>query len=304
MSFDWKAHAKHRAQVIRDEGQWVGLADNEGVPIMDMAPIISLDAPRARMQVTDLELTISVRSQDGVVHPIVDELVGDGMAHVLDTDGDGRMSFAMDETRFVVVERDGLREAYYVVLCVAKGDAESPQQITIKGVSVLDVLGRFPCPSYRGSWKNRSELYQWRRFEYDWSADEHATQRFKTPRLMRPLELATRTDGFAHQGRALTTLHKILRDSVAAAYVAVDIAPDRRPLLVEDLDPAVADDTPNIIVAPRDKSLWDDLGDVARAAGVEFLVRLWWPGDSNPRGLRLAAPQLIVTVTKTGEVST
>ena len=33
---DWAAHRKHREQIIADAGQWIGLLDADGNPLMDL----------------------------------------------------------------------------------------------------------------------------------------------------------------------------------------------------------------------------------------------------------------------------
>ena len=44
---DWTAHRKHREQIIADTGQWIGLLDADGSPLMDLPPVVSMVAPEA-----------------------------------------------------------------------------------------------------------------------------------------------------------------------------------------------------------------------------------------------------------------
>lgn len=41
---NWINHKKHREQVIQDEGRWIGLLDENGEPLIDLPPIITMKA--------------------------------------------------------------------------------------------------------------------------------------------------------------------------------------------------------------------------------------------------------------------
>ncbi|MBH5303519.1 hypothetical protein I8F82_11925, partial [Corynebacterium ulcerans] len=47
MGFDWENHKKHRDQVIADQGQWLGLLDENGTPMMDLPPVMEMRMPEA-----------------------------------------------------------------------------------------------------------------------------------------------------------------------------------------------------------------------------------------------------------------
>ena len=111
MVFEWEQHKKHRAQVIADIGQWIGLLDADGVPILDVPPVVELKAPQAGNAPTSFECTINVATGYGVVHPIVDELVADNLGIV---GGDGQLVPAAQKTRMIVVEREGERRGVRV----------------------------------------------------------------------------------------------------------------------------------------------------------------------------------------------
>ena len=52
---DWRNHIR---QDVSDYGFWVGIADEYGVPFMEVPPFESLSFPRNRMAVSEFELTL------------------------------------------------------------------------------------------------------------------------------------------------------------------------------------------------------------------------------------------------------
>lgn len=284
MVFDWDQHKKHRAQVIADYGQWIGLLDADGVPIMDVPPVVELKAPQARNAPTSFECTINVATGYGVVHPIVDELVADNLGIV---GGDGQLVPAAQKTRMIVVERPGERRAFKITHVVAKGEAAAPQTLTIHGVSMLTLLDMVPCPSFPGAWK----ADQWRDFERDEGAE------FGTVRSLAPVEFAAIADGFTVGGPAETTIRKLIMDSLAAAYRVAGVK-NNPPIVVDTR--ASNRPSPEVLIRPTDKSIWQEIQAVALAAGVSVTVDLWWPGDEQPQGERLSLPTAVVRVEQKG----
>ena len=57
---DWIGHRLHRAQVAQDLGQWVGLLDEDGVPMLEAPPLIDLAAPRMRNAPAEVRATMAV----------------------------------------------------------------------------------------------------------------------------------------------------------------------------------------------------------------------------------------------------
>ena len=58
--------------------------------------------------------------------------------------------------------------------------------------------------------------------------------------------------------------------------------------------------SPEVLIRPTDKSIWQEIQAVALAAGVSVTVDLWWPGDEQPQGERLSLPTAVVRVEQKG----
>ena len=149
---DWTAHRKHREQIIADTGQWVGLLDADGNPLMDLPPVVSMVAPEARNDPGSLELTVLCRSRRGIIHPVVTELVAEQLG-VLSPEG--RLVPVADRTRFVAIERAGVpRRVYWVTHTVARGDADALPPSQLHGVGLNEAAIAVPpqcLPRPRGN---------------------------------------------------------------------------------------------------------------------------------------------------------
>lgn len=275
----WDRHRAHRAQVMADTGQWAGLADENGVPICDLPPLLEMDAPQVRGEPGELEVAMAVRPPLGQVHTVVDELVAEGLGQ---QDGEGRLVPLTDPTRFVVVERPGDRRAYRVTHVEVEGGWQSPATMLTHGVSVLDMLNDHPAWSYPISITGT-----WHRVNQDYAVN------FERERDLQDVSMAASTDGFVISGPADEAIHRLISESLAASYRAVGVTD--HPIRVVPLQPAAG--SPQVLIRPTDDPLWETVSATALAAGVTVTADLWWPGDTNP-GLDPApvAPTIIITV--------
>lgn len=281
MTFNWVEHKKHREQVIRDNGQWVGLLDSDGVPICDLGPIIELHAPETRHEPSALSLTMTVRSPKGIVHPAVTHLVADEIG----VDDEGALEFVLDETLFVAIERAGdgpdCRRVFKVAGATPRGDVDGPVTMHIEGMDVLDMLAALPCPSIPSSWTG-----VWIMSDRDWAGP------WSRPREIQDIKCASVADGFTVAGPADVTVRGLIQRSLDAAFRAIGVADDP-PIVVESgqADP----NSPFVIFRPTDGYLWETISGPALAAGVNVTARMWLPGDSwGPVGL--VKPTVVVRV--------
>lgn len=285
---DWAAHAQHRAQVIADDGQWIGLLDQDGVPLMDMAPLIELIAPETRNARESMQMTVRASSGRGLVHPVVGELIADGLGVV---DEEGRLVPLVDDTRMVAIERPGGRRVFKVTHCVASGGRDAPSRLDVHAMGVLDLLDGIPCWSYPISITG-----DWHRLDQDFAAE------WTRERDMQNLEMAATVDGFVVAGPALEVVHQLIEESLTATYLAVGIT-DVVDMPVIAVPPATAVTTPEVLVRPDDSSIWETVSSVAAAAGLTVSARMWWPGDDQVPAVTalhgpLTAPVVLASVEK------
>lgn len=269
--FDWLGHRLHRRQVVADEGQWVGLLDADGVPLMDMPPIITLEAPETRNAPASLQMKVVVRTPLGLTHRIVDELVGENLG-VLEEDGQLRV--VKDASRLVCVERPGdERRVYKVTHVVAEGPLEQPITLEIHGVDLLDMLGGLPCPSRPHTWQPR-----WETLRATW-ATPFTGKRLSQPRKTTGVKLAVTATDNTLSGRADVVIHGLISRSLEAVYRLSGRAPDRQPLVMGPLRASAS--SPELLLRPQDKYLWEEIQAAAMAAGVHVRVVFRMPGDEG-----------------------
>lgn len=288
---DWVAHRKHREHVAKTTGQWVGLLDSDGVPLIDLPPVVSMVAPEARNSPSSLELTIVCRSNQGIVHPIVDELIAEKLGAL---DNEGQLVPVNDKTRFIAIERAGIRRVYWVTHSVARGESDAPATLTVHGVDLLKMLSWFPAMSAPLSWK-----YAFRRFTRDWVGPENTTVQFSKPRDLAGMQMVTAADGATLEGPAEETIRRLISESLVAAFRVAGITDDL-PIQVNPRTSGVP--SPRILLRPTDGPLWEEIAQPAAAAGVHVSAVMWWPHDAPIPGLALTQPTVVITVSQRMEV--
>lgn len=283
---DWVAHLKHRNQTTADFGQWIGLLNADGEPMMDLPPAIALTAPSSRNAPSSLELKIPCRGRTvGVVHRAVTELIAEQLGTLTPQ---GQLVPVVDKTRFVAIERAGVRRVYWVTHTIADGGADAPSTLTIHGVDLLKMLSRFPAISAPTTWKN-----SFRRFTRDWVGPEDTTVQFAKPRDLTGMQMVTVADGATLEGPAEDTIRRLISESLIAAYRVAGITSDF-PIQV-DPNPT-GKSSPRILLRPTDGPLWEEIAQPAAAAGVQISTRMWWPQDPPIAGMSLVKPTIVVTV--------
>lgn len=134
MEFNWENHKKHRDQVIADQGQWLGLLDENATPMMDLPPVMEMRMPEATNDPASGMVKLRVQSASGIVHPVIHQLIADGLGK---TDDVGRLVPLSEATRFIAIERAGSRRVFRVDFAVAEGGAGAPSVLAVHGTDML-----------------------------------------------------------------------------------------------------------------------------------------------------------------------
>ncbi|MBG9310298.1 hypothetical protein ABMV07_01005 [Corynebacterium belfantii] len=288
MEFNWENHKKHRDQVIADQGQWLGLLDENATPMMDLPPVMEMRMPEATNDPASGMVKLRVQSASGIVHPVIHQLIADGLGK---TDDVGRLVPLSEATRFIAIERAGSRRVFRVDFAVAEGGAGAPSVLAVHGTDMLKTLARFPAMSGPTTWTGK-----WTRFTRDWAGPENVGVQFDKPRDLQDIKMVTVADGATEQGAAEPLIRKIISDSLAATWRAIG----REDLLADP--PVQVDPNPsgrkskNILIRPTDRSMWEELAPLAAAAGVSISAEMWWPTDAPISGLNLKSPTIVIKV--------
>lgn len=262
----------HIERVVADEGQWVGILNQDGWPILEMPAQVQMTAPQTRLDPASAEAIVSVAGGTG--NRVLDELVADGLGR---TDVSGRLVPASGGTRFLCVVRPGKRLVYTITHCVVSGKG-APSTLAVHGVDLLEGLAWWPCPSIPRLWMNRTADFR------DWAGDESGVV-YSTPRSMVQVEMAVKADGYTLNGPARTVIRRVIQDSFDAVNGLMQWG---TPHAVVDYTPG-ADETPEVMIRTDDSPVWDTISDPALQAGVNVSVDLWWPGD-DPVTVRTSIP--------------
>ncbi|HFG8808105.1 TPA: hypothetical protein ACGIY5_001472 [Corynebacterium striatum] len=289
---DWEKHRAHRQLVAKDRGVWIGLVDQDGVPLMDLPPMTKYTAPATRLSPESASFTMAIKSPRGVVHPMTNHLAGRGIGRV---DAQGRLELVADETRFIMVEKyQRPRRDYRVSHTILDGPSPlAPSTAEVHAADTLNWLTGIPAMSAPTTWTG-----EWKRFTRDWAGPENVGVQFAKPRDLQDIKMVSVADGATVEGPAEETLRRIYSESVEAAFRAAGI--DDAPVKVA---PAPTGRTsPHVLIRPTDGNLWEETASIAMAAGVRIAADMWWPGDEVPEGLSLDKPTIVITIEQQQEV--
>lgn len=253
---------KHIDAVVKSEGQWLGVADENGYPIYEIGGLVSHTFPTSHLAESSVEVVLNVSPGDRVL----DDLVGEGLGV---QDAEGRLVPASGPTRLLLLVRDGLRLAATVTHTVVSGRS-APSQIVVHGVGLSDGLGWWPCPSVPLSWTQGT----FTQFTTDASGIE-----YKLPRDLAQVAFATRADGYTKKGPAATIIRELVEESFRSVNALMGWGDPHA--VVEFLDGE--DTSPEVLIRVNDDPLWDTIAEPARIAGLSVVVSLWWPGDDPVR---------------------
>ncbi|STC97509.1 hypothetical protein [Corynebacterium renale] len=250
----WRKHIDH---VVTTEGQWVGLGDANGYPVMDLPGLIPpLRAPEQHLAESSAEASFVVAPGSA----ILDRLGAEGLGF----DQSGELRPATGDVRLLLVAREGKRQAYAITYVVISG-GEAPSKLTIHATDLTAELALWPCPSVPLSWDGAQFG--------TWSTDASGRP-YAAPRELAWTEHATVVDGFSKRGKAVTVIRDVCQDSFDAVDKAMGWT------IPKFITSYMGKDTSKeVAVTINDDSLWDTVAEPIRQAGVAVSVSLWWPGD-------------------------
>lgn len=284
-SFDWDSHRAHREAIAAERGVWMGLVDQDGIPLMDLPPMVDYTAPATRLSPESARFVMKIRSPRGIVHPMVNHLAGRGIGRV---DAEGRLELVADQTRFIMVERHGQRRDYRVSHTILDGPSPTaPSTAEVHAADTLSWLETLPAPSAPTTWTGA-----WTRFTRDWAGPEDTAMTFTKPRDLQDIKMVTVADGATIEGPAEETLRRLYSESIDATFRAVGI--DDLPVQVNPTPSGRP--SPHVLIRPTDGALWEETSTIALAAGVRIAADMWWPGDPIPEGLELTKPTIVITI--------
>lgn len=294
MEVDWDFHKLHREQVARDQGQWIGILNADGEPMFDAPPLMSLSAPKIRNSPAAVKAVFGIRSRRGVVHAMVDELVGEDLGRVT---AEGALKVSAKATRFVAVERPGgVRRVYRVAYSRVQGQGTAPVLLEVHGNDLVKFLSLFSAMSAPTTWTDN-----WTTFTRDWVGPEGQEIVFNQPRDLTGMKMVTVADGATVEGPAEATIRRVISESLKASFRVAGVVDDP-PIVVSPVGSGVV--SPHVLIRPTDQILWDEVAPVAAAAGVVITASMWLPGDQLETDLDLDKPTIVVHVRQSEEVPT
>lgn len=293
---DWASFRKQRLAVVQDHKQWVGLLGEYGQPLGDLPAVINLEAPETRNAPESFRGTFLVRTPEGDVDPVLDNLFAKGISDV-SVDAEGRLELQLNSSRFVCVQRAGGLLAYRVSHVVVSGSMEAPEQIEVHGADMLSELNRHVA------WSSPARsLGKFYRFTRDWAGPENVGVTFSKPRELQDIKLVTVADGVTLSGSAESTLRRLIKTSLETSwYRTGDSRIVANPPIVVDPNGSGLG-SPEILIRPTDGKLLDTVVPVAQSAGVRVSARMWLPGDDPVPGLSLSSPKVVISVRQMSEV--
>lgn len=256
---DWQRHV---AQVVADCGEWIGLADGDGVPLCDFPAAESVSAPNTRLAIADREVVIPARGRIAPTSAPVEALIARDLGRF---DEQGYLAPATEGDFMVIIARPGLRLAFWVVFARAAGPADAPDRLTVGGVSLTDALAFHPCPSIPLTWTPNFETFE-----------EDAGGVYRSPRRLASVEMATRADGYTVTGPAVPVIRDLCQDSFDAVNAQHGWSADPHLVVDYGLASGIGE---RITIQVQDDYLWETIVAPAETAGVNVWVEMWWPGD-------------------------
>lgn len=279
-TFDWVQHKKHRDYVIETEGQWAGLLDENGIPLIDLPGFIDMKSTIQRLSPGDFQAEILVDTGYDVPHNAVRELIADDLGKV---DGYGQLVPSDSSTRLLAIEREGMRTVHTIAYSEAKGEVHHPDSLIIHGVDLLDLLDALPAPSDLKSW--REAVFH--NLDRDW------VQEFEKPRDLAEIKLGEVADGYSEEGPAEATIRKIITDSINAVNTAYGWT-DQPHIVVDQTSTGLP--SPDVLIRLTDISVLETVASYALNAGVGITVSMWFPGDEPVNGKTYTHPIAVVKV--------
>lgn len=254
---------KHIEQVVEDEGQWLGVLDEDGYPLYELGGLVRHSFPTFHLGESSVEVELSVTPGDRVL----DDLVGEGLGVV---DESGVLVPASGPARLLCLVRGGKRVVALVTHSVVAG-REVPSTLTVHGVGLNTMLLFWPCPSVPVEWASAGFS--------EWETDASGLT-YSQARVLAQVQFATRADGYTKIGPGVTMISELVQDSFDAVNTLYGWVDD--PHAVVEFAAGV-DGSPEVAIRVNDDPVGDTISEPARVAGLGVFVDLWWPGDDPVR---------------------
>ncbi|APT85315.1 hypothetical protein [Corynebacterium aquilae] len=261
---DWKGYRTGVRIFAAGFGQFVGILNEDGSPVCQLPPPISVKAEKTRHGIGTLEATFPARGRIAPTSAGVMELISSTFGNL---DEEGRVPIEKAPARLLVIERARTRYAFIINRIEADTGLEAPTTITVKGLDLADYLAAWPAASVPVSWlANTLE-----------SRDGDAAGKWGGVRFdMAAIELATTADGYTMTGPAQRVIRKLIQDSLDAVNGRFGWL--ENPHMVVDMTPT-QEEGPETFIRVDDSNLWETIAEPAANAGVTVTVSLWLPGD-------------------------
>ena len=272
--FDWEKERARRAQIVEKRGQYVGLLNQDFLPVMDIEDWESFSFGETYQDTGNMQLMLNGEVAPGVQNPVVRYLMQTGSA-----DPDGVFHDAVT----VLVERPGRggieRRFYRVLDLVAEGGKDYPRSLTVTGLDGIEYLKHLPLwadPS------NRSKVVQ-----LQFEDKQQGSAEWVSRKLVGRNLIGYQQPGMLVGSMGMTDNYDAPRrwcDAVPAMHRVI-CSPVRSPLSSEWC-----------VVSARWDNAWDLLKPTWEAAGILPIVNLWLPGDMQlfPEHMTLSLPTVIV----------
>lgn len=260
---DWTSHRAHRAQVMREHGQWVGLLDRDWNPVLDIEDWQGASWPGVFGDTGSMEMTFEGHLPDGSRNPAVEHLLTNDLGNL---DDPGSMEQLFHSGVHIAVERPGLpRRVYRVFDLSPEGGQDFPRTMTVTGMDLIEHLKHTPLwadPS------NRSRIVQLQFADIQQGSAEEVSRKLVGRNLI----------GYQQPS--------LLRNMFSWTNTYTDPAqwsgfqPDLHSVICSPIESGIPSEW--AVVEARWDNAWDLLKATWEAAGILPTAELWWPGDPQP----------------------
>lgn len=209
-TINWAQHRAHREQIQADQGQWIGLIDEDGIPLLDLPPqMLAMDWPEPRGTIEDISIEMLLRTPTGRVHPVSRELIAGNLGV---TDALGKLVPVDGPARHIAIERPGLeRRVMRISYPEVDGGTDLPRTMEVQGADLRIYLKLLPAPSHPLTWTG-----DFTRFTRDWVGPEDILETFEKPRDLADIKLFTVADGASIDGPADQVIFRLIDESLQA----------------------------------------------------------------------------------------
>lgn len=267
MAIDAAAFKAHRAKVMEQHGQWVGIFDKDMNYVMDVEDWVDASWPAAFSDVGSMSMTLegSIVNGDGfeVMNPAVEYLL---ISPIINFEDENIVDRLFHEAVWVCVERHGLaRRAYRVTAVSPEGGQEFPRTVEVTGVDAMEHLKHLPLwadPS------NHSKVVQGQFQDIQDGSAEQVSRKLIGRNLIGYQQPGLLDNMFSWTG------------SYSTPSQWSNFQPSMHPVICSPKPSGIPSEWS--VVAARWDNAWDLLKATWDAAGILATAEMWLPGDPQP----------------------